>query len=113
MKKGNRKTQKKRIRAQNDNQDKKIDQEIGRINITSLGISHIIIYNPILKATRDTRLEYIKYLEKYLRIAGWDRRKFVQAEMAAYKKIILNDVEKNLTSCHIISITYCLILCMC
>ena len=95
MKKGNRKTQKKRIRAQNDNQDKKIDQEIGRINITSLGISHIIIYNPILKATRDTRLEYIKYLEKYLRIAGWDRRKFVQAEMAAYKKIILNDVERG------------------
>lgn len=45
--------------------------------------------NPIINDSYETKQEYIKRLKDYLRVVGWNRRKFVNAELDAYGKIII------------------------
>ena len=63
-----------------------------------LAISQIVINNPIIKDCEKTKEEYLRRLKKYLSIGGWSRRKYEAAELAAYQKIIMENIdidEKN------------------
>lgn len=65
-----------------------IDQEVNDINTAFLSMSHIITRNPILQDSQKVQKEYIKRLTRYLKAGSWHRRKFVNAELSAYEKII-------------------------
>ena len=70
-----------------------ICQEVNDINTANLAMGHIIIYNPIMNDISETKAEYLKRINRYLKCAGWSRRKFENAEIEAYKKIIMNTTE--------------------
>lgn len=59
------------------------------INTEFLAMSHIVVFNPILKDTMDVKIEYLKRLKGYMKIGGWDRGKFGSSILKAYEKIIL------------------------
>ncbi len=65
-----------------------ICQEVDEINTAHLAMGQIIQLNPIINDSDETKQEYVKRLKNYLRATGWNRRKFVSAEIAAYEKII-------------------------
>ena len=58
-----------------------------------LAISQIVINNPIIKDCEKTKEEYLRRLKKYLSIGGWSRRKYEAAELAAYQKIIMENID--------------------
>lgn len=63
------------------------------INTAYLAMSHIIIYNPIIEDSADTKKEYLERLKGYLKAVGWGRRKFESAGLDAYEKIIMGATE--------------------
>ena len=68
------------------------------MKIQDLAISQIVINNPIIKDCEKTKEEYLRRLKKYLSIGGGSRRKYEAAELAAYQKIIMENIdidEKN------------------
>lgn len=69
---------------------KDLEQEVAGINISNLCLSQIIAFNPIINDEKDIRKEYLKRIRNYLKIGGWNRRKFESSELAAYEKIIFN-----------------------
>lgn len=61
-----------------------------------LSMAHIILFNPIIYESKETKLLYIDYLSNYLKIGKWKKRKYESSMLEAYKKIILeNDENKN------------------
>ena len=84
-----------------NNRNMRIDQRVDAMNIASLAISQIVVHNPIVNATKDIKIKYIDLLEKYLKLARCNRRKYETAELEAYKKIILeaigNDSHRKLS----------------
>ena len=50
--------------------------------------TQIIAFNPILKETADTRIQYFMYLRKLIRLVRWDKRKYTRAQMRFYKGIL-------------------------
>lgn len=74
----------------------KIDQKVDDMNIENLAISQIVVHNPIINAAKDVKVKYVNLLEKYLKLVRWNRRKFVNAELEAYKKIIFGGTENDL-----------------
>lgn len=55
---------------------------------SNFSASHIIINNPIIKDNAETKKEYLDRLNSYIRAGQWNGRKFVKAELQAYKKIV-------------------------
>lgn len=51
--------------------------------------------NPILNDCEETKKEYLKRLDSYIGIGQWKRRKFGKAQMAAYKKIIMDSGDEG------------------
>lgn len=74
----------------------KIDQKVDDMNIENLAISQIVVHNPIINAAKDVKVKYVNLLEKYLKLVRCNRRKFVNAELEAYKKIIFEGTENDL-----------------
>lgn len=73
-----------------------IDQEVDGIKTANLSMAHIVISNPIIFEISDTKQEYINRLEKYLKVGGWNKRKYESSELLAYKKILSdNEAIKN------------------
>ncbi|MBE6061162.1 MAG: hypothetical protein E7215_13460 [Clostridium sulfidigenes] len=74
-----------------------IDQEVDGIKTANLSTSHIVTANPVIYDIEDTKKEYLNRLSKYLKIGGWNKRKYESSEMEAYKKIIMgsSDVKTN------------------
>lgn len=68
---------------------KHICQEVGDINTAHLAMGHIITYNPIMHDTDENKKEYLKRLNSYIKAGEWHRRKFENAELQAYEKIVL------------------------
>ena len=58
-----------------------------------LAMAHIISINPVKNDTNGVKKEYISRLKKYLRIGGWNRRKYESSLIEAYEKI-LNNTDK-------------------
>lgn len=56
-------------------------------------MAHIISINPVKNDTNGVKKEYISRLKKYLRIGGWNRRKYESSLIEAYEKI-LNNTDK-------------------
>lgn len=69
----------------------RICQEVDDINTAYLAMGQITKINPIINASNETKQEYIKRLNGYLRAGNWNRRKFVNAELDAYEKIIMEN----------------------
>jgi GTPase Era involved in 16S rRNA processing len=73
-----------------------IEQDVDGIKTSYLSMSHIIADNPITLEDRETREKYIKTLKNYLKIGGWERKKYEKSLMDAYEKIIMaSDECKN------------------
>lgn len=58
------------------------------INTAFLSMAHIITKNPIVHDSQEVKREYIKRLSRYIKGEKWHRRKFVNAELQAYEKIL-------------------------
>ena len=58
------------------------------MNIDNLSMSHIVQYNPIVYASEEIKKKYISGLIKYINIAGVSKRKYIKAQIVAYKTII-------------------------
>lgn len=56
-------------------------------------MAHIVSENPILFENLNIRKEYVKRLKHYLKIAGWNNRKYESALIRAYEKIIKSNDE--------------------
>ena len=69
----------------------KVKTTVNGINMRNFSIAHIIPYNPIVNDTVETKKEYLRRLNKYLRIVECDRKKYEKAELNAYQKIIMSE----------------------
>lgn len=74
-----------------------IDQEVDGIKTANLSMAHIVIRNPVIFENENMKKEYLSRLSKYLKIGGWNKRKYESSEIEAYKKIILecNEVKSD------------------
>lgn len=88
-----RKIQKEKKLKKQNNLSNDIEQEVDGIKTVNLAISQIVTENPILYDSEDTKNKYLDLVEKYLKIGGWNKRKYVSSGMDAYKKIIFNSDE--------------------
>lgn len=79
---------KRQVNATND-----IDHEVDGIKTANLSMAHILTYNPISYDIEDTKREYFNRISKYLKIGGWNKRKYESSELDAYKKIVLDGRE--------------------
>lgn len=70
-----------------------IDREVDGIKTANLTMSQIISFNPIRWDSNETKKEYIDRLKQYLKIGGWNRRKYESSVIEAYEKIILSSDE--------------------
>ena len=69
--------------------NKNIQCEVKEINTEWLSMSHIVVFNPILKDTMEVKTEYLNRLKRYIKISGRDRRKYESSALKAYERIIL------------------------
>lgn len=88
-----RKIQKEKELKRNSSITNDIDQEVDGIKTANLSMAHIVISNPVIFETSDTKQEYINRLEKYLKVGGWNKRKYESSELLAYKKILSDNEE--------------------
>ena len=58
------------------------------MNIDNLSMSHIVQYNPIIYANEVTKKKYLSCLTKYINIAGASKRKYIKAQIVAYRTIV-------------------------
>lgn len=77
---------KKQVTLTND-----LEQEVGGIKTANLSIAQIVTENPIIYDLEDTKKLYLDLLYKYLKMGGWNKRKYESSVMEAYKKIILEN----------------------
>ena len=61
------------------------------IKTSYLSFAQIVIDNPIVYDKEETKNKYIKTLNRYLRMGGWNKRKYVSSGVDAYKNIILGN----------------------
>ena len=64
-------------------------KEVTDIKIRNLCMANIIMANPVVYDTEDTKKEYLERINKYLKIGGWRQRKYEASEYESYQKNIL------------------------
>ena len=67
------------------------DEEVDFIKTSYFSFAQIVIDNPIVYDKEETKNKYIKTLNRYLRMGGWNKRKYVSSGVDAYKNIILGN----------------------
>ena len=65
-----------------------IEREVDGIKTSYLSMAHILSYNPIVHENANTKMLYLERLDSYLKIGGWNKRKYEGSMMEAYRKII-------------------------
>lgn len=60
-----------------------------------MACSQIIAFNPVMEATSACRREYYEVLEKIIRFGGWDKKKYVHAQLSFYHKILVENVDED------------------
>ena len=88
-------------RKKKDNIKIHIFQEVNDMNMASLALAHIVIFNPVMKDSVEIKREYLRRLNGYMKAAGRNKRKFESAELKAYEKIIMGAQDTG--ECHDIS----------
>lgn len=63
------------------------------IKTANLSMAHIVTANPIIYDIEDTKRKYLKIINRYLKIGGWNKRKYETSEFEAYKQIIFGNKE--------------------
>ena len=63
------------------------------IKTSNLAIAQIIAENPIIYDAQDTKRKYLALLNKYLKMGGWNKRKYESSGMEMYRKIIFGNDE--------------------
>ena len=53
--------------------------------------AQIVVFNPILKESLDTRLQYFVYLRRLIRFVKWDKRKYTRAQIDFYKQALCGE----------------------
>ena len=59
------------------------------IKAANLAMAQIVIENPIVYDVEDTKKMYLDLLIKYMKLGGWNKRKYELSGIEAYKRIIL------------------------
>lgn len=62
------------------------------VNTDLLASANIIVNNPIINENKDIKQQYIELLKKYVKIGGWNRRKYIVSQINSYTEI-LNEKE--------------------
>lgn len=57
--------------------------------------TQIILFNPILNKSIDTRIQYFVYLKKLIKVVKWDKRKYTKAQTRFYKEILCDKENVN------------------
>jgi ribosome biogenesis GTPase A len=70
-----------------------IEQEVEGIKTSYLSMAHILPFNPIVYENAETKKLYLERLVNYLKIGGWNKRKYESSMLEAYKKIIAGNEE--------------------
>ncbi len=70
-----------------------IEREVDGIKTSYLSMAHILSSNPIVYENTNTKRTYLERLASYLKIGGWNKRKYESSMMEAYKKIITGNEE--------------------
>jgi hypothetical protein len=70
-----------------------IEQEVEGIKTSYLSMAHILPFNPIVYENAETKKLYLERLANYLKIGGWNKRKYESSMLEAYKKIIAGNEE--------------------
>lgn len=65
-----------------------INKEVDGIKTADLAMAQIVTENPIVYDVKDTKKLYLDMLIKYLKMGGWNKRKYECAVMKAYRNII-------------------------
>lgn len=77
-------------KRKNKNTGMKINQEVEGLNTADLAMSHIVPFNPIVKDSEENKNLYLLYLKNYAKTLGRIKRKYVNSELDAYKKILFD-----------------------
>ncbi len=64
------------------------------MNTDLLASANIIVNNPIINENKDIKQQYIELLKKYVKIGGWNRRKYIVSQINSYTEI-LNEKESS------------------
>lgn len=70
-----------------------IEREVDGIKTSYLSMAHILSFNPIVHENSNSKKQYLERLDSYLKIGGWNKRKYEGSMMEAYKKIIIENEE--------------------
>lgn len=65
------------------------------LNTTILASAQILSQNLVLNKSKEIKERYFNYLLKYIRIAGWQKRKYIRAQLIAYAEKLLELEEIN------------------
>lgn len=61
--------------------------------IDILASSQNIVFSPVLQQPPEVKRRYFCYLNKMIRLAKWNRRKYTKAQLVYYKSILCTDAE--------------------
>ena len=75
-----------------DRKEDKIQNADDMIDADLLVMSHIVLKNPILNAGGNVKKCYFEYLKKYIQFGGWEKSKYVGAQMQVYSTILYSAV---------------------
>lgn len=70
-----------------------IEQVVDGIKIANLAIAQIVMDNPIVNDSEDTKKRYLDLLNKYLKLGRWNKRKYEASGLEAYKSIVFSNNE--------------------
>ncbi len=71
-------------------QSSREEKEIVPYN-SRMACSQIITFNPVVKENSACRRNYYKFLEEIVRFGGWDKKKYVCAQLSFYNKILVEN----------------------
>lgn len=88
-----RKLQKEKELTLQQNQRSSVEQEVKDIKTIDLAMAHILVKNPIIYETEDTKRKYLEKLKLYVRLCARNKRKYEASELIAYDNILHSSTE--------------------
>lgn len=88
-----RKLQKEKELTLQQNQRSSVEQEVKDIKTIDLAMAHILVKNPIIYETEDTKRKYLEKLKIYVKLCARNKRKYEASELIAYDNILHSSTE--------------------
>ncbi len=68
----------------------------GEIDEVLLTLPHMVLRNPVLNESCELKKQYLDNLIKYIQLGGWEKRKYVQAQIKVYSRFLQLPGMKNI-----------------